>query len=252
MVTIIKGYGEGIPVVFMPPFPFDSRFWQPIAIELNKVGLKTLLVEYPGSGIFKDKVPKPYSLKELAEWIISEVGEQAHYVGLSMGGYVAFNIARYFLPFAKSFIFMATHPFADSSEQIKNRERLIKQVQDGRKHFVFRAYFPSLLAKETYLTNPTLSHQVWQMMTTSYSTYGLIVALEAMKNREDLSKHLENINVPTTVIFGKDDSIITDTNWTERLPNKKVIITKGGHLFPLEYPDQTIDYILKHFEWSGK
>ncbi len=252
MVTIIKGFGTGTPVVFLPPFPFDSRFWQPIAVELNKLGVATLLVEYAGSGIFKDRVPNPYSLKQLAESVVSEVEQQAHFVGLSMGGYVAFHIAKYFPQWAKSFIFMATHPFADSPEQKENRDRLIKQVKEGRKHFVFKAYFPSMLAKQTYLTNPELTNTVWTLMNSSYSTYGLITALESMKNREDLSGHLLRIDRPTTVIFGKDDNIITNTKWAEQIPNAKVIITNGGHLFPLEHPDKTVEYILKHIEWAEK
>ncbi|NPA33874.1 MAG: alpha/beta hydrolase [Chlorobi bacterium] len=252
MITIIKGFGTGTPIVFLPPFPFDSRFWQPIAVELNKQGIATQLVEYAGSGIFKDRVPKPYSLKQLAESVVSEVGQQAHFAGLSMGGYVAFHIARYFPKYAKSFIFMATHPFADSPEQKENRDRLIKQVKEGRKHFVLKAYFPSMLAQETYLTNPEITSKVWNLMTSSYSTDGLTTALESMKNREDLSGHLSEIDQPTTVIFGKDDSIISNTEWAEQIPNARVFITNGGHLFPMEHPAETIKHILNHIEWAEK
>ncbi len=90
-----KVEGEGKPIIFLHGFPLTHEMWNPQIEFLKKQGFKVIAPDLRGFGD---------SLTEISEWTMDIFGndiicmadklniEKFTIVGMSMGGYIAFNL----------------------------------------------------------------------------------------------------------------------------------------------------------------
>jgi pimeloyl-[acyl-carrier protein] methyl ester esterase len=100
----ISSQGSGIPLVFIHGWGLNSAVWQPISESL-KDRFEVITVDLPGFGLNIENNISPYSIENLAEKIQQAVGKPAVYIGWSLGGLVASEIA---LNFSEQVIALAT------------------------------------------------------------------------------------------------------------------------------------------------
>ncbi len=87
---------EKIPVVLIHGWGLNSAVWQPfidnLPVEFTNV-FDIITVDLPGFGINIDKELSPYSLANICQYITNSITQPAIYLGWSLGGLVATEMA---------------------------------------------------------------------------------------------------------------------------------------------------------------
>lgn len=101
--------GEGLPLVFIHGWGLNSGVWQPCAQQLAQ-HYQVITLDLPGYGENKDVHLPEYSLENIANRIVESIGKPAVYLGWSLGGLVATEIALKFSEQVKGLITVASTP----------------------------------------------------------------------------------------------------------------------------------------------
>jgi pimeloyl-ACP methyl ester carboxylesterase len=159
--------------------------------------------------------------------------------GLSMGGYISFAFYRRFPHLVSGLILASTRAGADTDQARAQREKAIAETELQGTQPVLDNMLPILMAPATYQEKPELVRAVDRILS-STSVKGMLSALQGMKARPDSKETLRQIIVPTLIIHGLDDQIITmdesRTMHTAIQNSRLEIIPNAGHLPTLEQP----------------
>jgi len=234
--------GEGLPVLFVHGFPFDRTVWRHQLATLSRV--RRIAPDFRGVG---DSGAPPgadgYSLTRYADDLVAvleAVGvRQAVLCGLSMGGYVIFELLRRHPERVKGLILADTKPEPDSTEAKRGREELTQVAQRDGQDAVIERLLPRLLAAATQATQPEVAGQVREMAH-RWSVPGLVGALRTLRDRPDSTDTLRDVRVPTLVLVGSEDQIAppdTARAMAQLIPGAQChVVPAAGHLAPLEQP----------------
>lgn len=237
-----RDLGLGPPVIFVHGFPLDGRMWQRQATLAERIRIIT--PDLPGAGRSPhfDLGQSPATLGHYADAVIDLLDrlelEKATLCGLSMGGYILFEIWRRAPQRIASLIFCDTRAEADSPDIKQNRRAAIQKVIQGRRAEVTEPMLDLLLAPPAR-QNPDLVDDVRAMMDAVVEE-GLVAALQAMHDRPDSLETLRTIVVPALVIVGSLDSLTpppTARVIQQGISHSRLVeIPDAGHLSPLENP----------------
>ncbi len=181
-----------------------------------------------------------YSLAELAgdsECVRTHLAhDQAiHLVGLSMGGYVAFEYWHQHASHLKSLTLVSTKPEADDEGARAGRFAMAEAATGGNAWNAIAPMLPKLIAQLSFGTRA--EQQVTDMMR-AVRAEAVVAAQHAMAGRRDFTGQLGSIRVPTLVLAGEHDPISPPEamqRWSERMPSSLFhIIPAAGHLCPIE------------------
>jgi pimeloyl-ACP methyl ester carboxylesterase len=158
--------------------------------------------------------------------------------GLSMGGYVAFEVVRQAAHRVSQLALLDTSARADTPEQINKREGLIALARRGPFLGVVQALLPFLL-HPARLSDRKLVATVKEMAeNTGCETF--IRQERAIMSRADSLPLLPSIACPTLVLCGKQDTLTPLDRHEEMasaIPGASLHIVDGcGHLSTLEEP----------------
>ncbi len=234
--------GEGLPVLFVHGFPFDRTVWRHQLATLSRV--RRIAPDFRGVG--DSGAPSGadgYSLTRYADDLVAvldAVGvRQAVLCGLSMGGYVIFELLRRHPERVKALILADTKPEPDSAEAKRGREELTQVAQRDGQDAVIERLLPRLLAAATQATQPEVAGQVREMAH-RWSVPGLVGALRTLRDRPDSTDTLRDVRVPTLVLVGSEDQIAppdTARAMAQLIPGAQChVVPAAGHIAPLEQP----------------
>jgi pimeloyl-ACP methyl ester carboxylesterase len=232
--------GRGLPVVLLHAFPLNRSMWEPqIAALFGEC--RCIVPDLRGFG----DSPKsgPYSMDVFADDVVALLDalqlEQAVIGGLSMGGYVAFDIWRRYRRRVRAMVLADTRPAADSDEARHKRDDLIDLARRTGPAAVAEKQVTGMIGKTTRAKQPELVDRIRAGMARE-SAEGMIGALEAMKARPDSTPLLADIDVPTLVVVGDEDAITPvreARQMHERIPGSRLeVIPAAGHLSNVERP----------------
>lgn len=246
-----KVEGEGKPIIFLHGFPLTHEMWNPQIEFLKKQGFKVIAPDLRGFGD---------SLTEISEWTMDIFGndiicmadklniEKFTIVGMSMGGYIAFNLIDRFPERIDKAILVATKAQADDESGKARRNELINLAKNEGKGPVIEAFKKILFAPLTWERNLALIDKVSVIMERA-SLNGIIGALGAMRDRKDYAELLYKINFPVLIIHGKSDMASPIQNaelMHERIKNSKVYFSEiAGHMVNLEDEENVNKAILE-------
>jgi 3-oxoadipate enol-lactonase len=236
--------GEGTPVVLVHGFPFDHSIWQ---AQLKALGreARALAPDLPGFGRSKPLSAKEPTMDDYAERIARWAGDSGLdrfvLVGHSMGGYIAFALARLYPERLLGLGLVCTRPGPDSEEGRRNRYKMIDAVEEKGAQATVDAMLSKLFGKRTQEEKPKVVEQTRRLML-AQSSEGIVAALKAMASRPDSTPLLAGIRVPTLVISGAEDSIIPAQDadlMASTIPGaRKESIGDAAHMPMLEQPDE--------------
>ena len=185
------------------------------------------------------------------------IGEPVVVVGLSMGGYVAFQFWRKHAGRLRALVLCDTRAVADTPEAARARHDLALQVCREGTQPVASAMLPKLLGAEAPQRDPEAVESLRRSMLGN-PPEGLAAALRGMAAREDFSADLSRISVPTLVIVGHDDAISTVDEMrgiAQAIRGSEfVVIPRSGHVTPVENPvafNEAIEQFLTRVERGG-
>ena len=237
-------------VLFIHGFPLNSAMWGPQFDELTDLA-RLIAPDLRGHGQ-SDAPSGPYTMATLAEdcaGLLDYLGVNRPVIlcGHSMGGYIAFEFYRRFPDMVEALILVSTRPGADSLEGKANRDKMAETAREKGVAPISRAMLPKLLAPGTAETDEELVEFVRLLMETGQPE-GIAGALMAMKERPDSTPTLAEIDVPTLIIHGGRDTIVSVAEaeaMAEAIPDARlVVLSESGHMPNLEQMDEFNDALI--------
>jgi YbgC/YbaW family acyl-CoA thioester hydrolase len=232
--------GEGSAVLFVHGFPFDRTMWRHQLAGLSRC--KRIAPDLRGVGE-SSAGAGDYSIGRYADDLVAvldAVGvRQAVVCGLSMGGYVLFDLLRRHPGRVRAAVLCDTRPQADSAAARRNRDELTALAVEHGPDAVAERLLPGLLAPGTLADQPEVMTQC-RDMARRCSVTGMVGALRAMRERPDSTPLLGTIRVPTLVVVGAEDRASPPPvaqAMAQAIPGARCAVIPGaGHVAPLEQP----------------
>lgn len=249
-------------VLFLHGFPFDGSMWAPqlAALPDDWLGLAPDLRGFGGSGL--ESLPGQVSTgkrigngiargsepvltmarlaDDAAELITQRASGSAVVCGLSMGGYVAFELWRRHPEVVRALVLADTRASADDDEAREGRLRMAQTARSTGSRPIATAMVPTLLSSGTRDRAPELAERVRDMIEGTPSET-IIAALAGMTARRDMTALLPRITAPTLVVVGEEDEITPPEGAREMaaaIPGAMFEEIPGaGHLANMENPE---------------
>lgn len=231
-----------VPILLIHGFPFDHLLWRHQVAALS--GWQCIAPDLRGAGVSGGPIAiGEFSMSSYADDLIalldrSEV-DQAVVCGLSLGGYITFELLRRFPDRVRAAILCNTKSAADTAEGKVGRDALAARAQEGGVDAVADALLPKLLARVTYERQPAVVREVKEMILRQ-PVWGIVGALRALRDRPDSTPLLGRIRVPVLVVAGDDDQIAPAAEMegmARAIPSARfTLVRNAGHMTPLEQP----------------
>jgi 3-oxoadipate enol-lactonase len=178
------------------------------------------------------------------------ITEPVVYVGLSMGGYVAWQMVKKYAHRMRGLILCNTRIAADTPEQAQARQLLADEtIKTGTSLKIEEVMLPRLLPA-------TADHSIVdaiRQMARSASSAGLAATLRGMAARIDAAPLLPTIKVPTLAISGEHDVISPPAEmsaWAAKISNSRFVTLPGvGHMTPMEAPHEFNQLLTESLPW---
>ena len=234
--------GEGPAILFIHGYPLDHALWEHQMARLD--GWLRIAPDLRGMGQ-SDAPDLGYSIATYADDLLALLNtlgvERVVLCGLSMGGYIAFEMLRRARERVRGVVLMNTRAEADTPEGRKARDIAAAQAKEGGATSVATAMLPRLLAPAAPAENPALVDRLRRMMAGT-PLAGILGALGAVRDRPDSMPLLPTLGgTPVLVVAGAEDQIIPRDRaqaLAEAIPGARLVVLPGvGHLSPLERPE---------------
>lgn len=252
MKLAFEEHGAGKPVVLLHAFPLSRKMWQPQVEAFKTKNYRLILPDLRGFGeshSFSDINSMEDMAKDVAELLDALKIERAIIGGLSMGGYVTFELFLLFPEKFAALVLCDTNFSADNAEKRESRLDLIEKVEKNGASSLIKEMLATTIGNHTNENNQILKERL-EKAYADVNPKAAIAALHGMAQRKDNSNVLDNNSLPAILIFGKEDTI-TDLNTAEemrrKIPNSQLVfIENAGHYSNLEQPAQ-FNSILSNF-----
>jgi pimeloyl-ACP methyl ester carboxylesterase len=244
--------GAGWPLVLLHAFPLTAEMWRPqleqvpdgwrfIAPELASAlpagGVRTIVDYAHDVGALLDALPVDTAV----------IG------GLSMGGYVTFELFRQAPSRFSGMILADTRPQADSEDGRVGRMRMRELLARAGVTAIADQMIPKLLTDRTIRERPEVAARVRAIIEAN-PPRAVDAALDAMMRRPDSSADLPRIACATLVMVGDEDAVTpaAEADAMHRAIERSVLVTlpQASHLSNLEQPDAfsraLADFLLGH------
>lgn len=231
-------------ILFIHGFPFDHRMWRHQLAGLAR--WQCIAPDLRGArGGEVPSAPSAYTMTTYADDLVALLDRaqirQAVVCGLSMGGYIIFELLRRHPHRVRAAILSNTKATADTPEAQRGRDALAAKAQREGAHAVAADLIPKLLARKTQEQRADVVHDVTEMIERQ-PVAGIVGALHALRERPDSTPLLARMKLPVLVVAGDDDQIAPAAGMkqmAEAIPGAEFVLVSGaGHLAPLEQPEQ--------------
>jgi len=178
------------------------------------------------------------TLAAIAARILADAPPRFALAGLSMGGYVSFEILRQAPERVAKLALLDTTARPDAPEATARREKQIKMVEDGQFDLMAQFLYPGLVHPDRK-DDTAFRAEVLAMMKEPGET-AFIRQQKAIMGRPDSRPLLPRIACPALVLVGEADQLTPPAIAAEMaaaIPNARhVIVPAAGHLSTLEQP----------------
>lgn len=235
--------GRGAALVFLHAFPLNATMWRP---QLDRLppGWRALAPDLRGfqhsarQGAASARHVADHAADVIA-LLDTEVAGPAVLVGLSMGGYVAFECWRQRPDLVAGLVLADTRAEADTDEARTKRVAMQHAVRTEGPAAVADAMLPGLLGASTQTTDPHVAVGV-RTLIESNAAAGIADALDVLRTRPDSRATLATITCPTLIVVGEEDALTPPAlsqAMADALPGSTLVtIPRAGHLSNLEHP----------------
>jgi pimeloyl-ACP methyl ester carboxylesterase len=179
------------------------------------------------------------SLTEIARAVLTNAAERFALAGLSMGGYIAFEILRQAPERVTRLALLDTNARADRPEQAAQRRKLIALAERDGIAKVAQLLLPYWVHKDR-LDDPALV-AILRGMAEAVGVAAFKRQQEAIIGRPDNRPFLAQIRCPTVIVVGAEDAV-TPVKVAEEIHaaiagSRLEVVPDCGHLSTLERPE---------------
>jgi pimeloyl-ACP methyl ester carboxylesterase len=240
---------EGL--LLLHAWPLDAEMWAP-QLEALAGGPPVAAPNHPGFGGSEPagEVMTMAAAAERALEALDAAGiERAVVCGLSLGGYVAFELWRRARERFVGMILANTRAVADSDEAAAGRRALAARLRAEGNVLVDQP--PALLAEDA----PAELRERVRDIIARQPAEAIAAALLGMAERPDSTRDLASIDVPTLVVTSTGDRLIAPEVSAEMagsIPQARLETLEGvGHLSNLEAPETFNTLLREHLAACG-
>jgi 3-oxoadipate enol-lactonase len=238
-------------LLLLHAWPVDARMWEPQLAALPH-GLAVVAPHLPGFG-GSEPAGDVLTMGAAAERALDALGERgidrAVVCGLSMGGYVAFELWRRARDRVIGFVLANTRAVADPPQAAAARRALAERLRSEGN--VLATEPPALLSDRA-----PQDLRAWvRGWIAEQPPESIAAASLGMAERPDSTRDLATIDVPTLVLTSTEDRLIAPEISAEMaglLPQGRLETIEGvGHLSNLEAPEAFDAALLEHLAACG-
>lgn len=253
-------HGEGEPLVLIMGYGSNSRAWF-LNVPAFSKEYRVVVFDNRGTGL-TDKPDIPYTMEMMADdtiGLLDSIGiDVAHILGVSMGGFIAQNIALRYPERIISLILACTQ--CGSTQQIAPDPEVLAYLSDFERMQRLtveeraRQLLSHIVSQQFIDNNPDIVKQ-FVVKRADYPTppHGLTRQWEAIAGHATYDR-LPEIKAPTLVIAGDADKLLPVENsriLADRIPNAELVLLENmGHGFFIEAADEVhktvIDFLKRH------
>jgi pimeloyl-[acyl-carrier protein] methyl ester esterase len=250
---------SNIPLVFIHGWGLNSAVWQP-TIKILQQDVDIITVDLPGFGLNINHKLNDYSLENVANEIQSAVGMPAIYVGWSLGGLVATQLALSFPEKVLACVTVASSPcFLSQEREASSWPGILPSVltmfyqqlaQDTKKTLEGFLKIQAMGSPNIRQDIKTIRNLVMQYpVPTEQTLSDSLKLLEKVDLRNDLSR----LTLPFLRLYGRLDSLVPKAaiaQIDDLLPNSdKHIFDKASHAPFISHGDEFNEVLLS---WAQK
>lgn len=238
------GDAAGKPVVLLHAFPMSAEMWEP-----QKEALKAYDVWCPNlRGFGTSALKGPWLIEHAAQDVLETVPPKAVFVGLSMGGYVALQIASSAPDRVKAVVLCDTRAEPDANENKAKRAAAIDFVGKNGVDAFLGPFLKDAVHNQAAL--PFLKG-----VAAKSSPEAVMAALAALAARPDAVPGLSKIVLPTAILVGSQDKITPlplSEAMRSRIPGAELhLIPDAGHFSNAENPAAFNERLLSFLQRLG-
>jgi pimeloyl-ACP methyl ester carboxylesterase len=239
-------------LLLLHAFPLDARMWEAQLSAFSGV-LPVIAPHLPGFG-GTEPAGEVMTMGVAADHALAELDragvDRAVVCGLSMGGYVAFELWRRARHRFAGLVLANTRAEPDTEEGAAGRRTLSERLRREGNGFLVEMP-PPLLSQGA-------PEDLWayvRRLIADQPADAIAAASLGMAERLDSRPDLPGIDVPTLVITSTDDSLIpsaVSAPIADAIPGATLLVIEGaGHVSNLEQPDTFSGAIEEHVERAG-
>ena len=233
------GASVSMPIVLLPGLNCSARLYGPQLPALWRIG-PVQVADHTRAD----------TMAGIARSVLAAAPLQFHLVGLSMGGYIAFEILRQAPERVLKLALLDTSARADLPEQAERRQGFIQLAEDGRFSEINDILWP-LLVHPLRQSDKAL-RAVLDAMAAETGTEAFVRQQTAIAGRPDSRADLPSIKNEALVVVGEADQI-TPPQLAHEIANgipgaRLEVVAECGHMSTLERPDVMTRLLVKFFQ----
>jgi pimeloyl-ACP methyl ester carboxylesterase len=218
---------DPLPILLIPGLLASPRLYAEQIPELWRLGPVTVATH-----------TRDDTMGGIARRVLAGAPARFALAGLSMGGYICFEILRQARERVAKLVLLDTSARADAPEQSEQRRAQIAMARSGRLGELAEALFPRLVHARRW--GDEALRRTWRAMVEEVGIEGFVNQQTAIIGRPDSRSGLAAIRCPTLVIVG-DSDVPTPPERAQEIANgipgaRLSIIRDCGHLSTLEQP----------------
>ena len=217
-----------IPIVLVPGLLCTAELFAPQVAALWPYGPVTVAFTLEGR-----------TMAEMAAAILEAAPPRFALAGISMGGYLSFEIMRQAPERVVKLALLDTSPLPDTPEQTAQRRALVAGALAGEFAALLKPGLISML-HPAHREDPAL-RAVQMRMAVTVGVDGFARQTEAVIGRSDSRPGLATISVPTLVLVGDADPLTPPERAEEMvalIPRARLmVVPECGHASTLEQPE---------------
>jgi len=191
------------------------------------------------------------SMAAIARRILAAAPPRFALAGLSMGGYIAFEIMRQSPDRVAKLALLDTGARAEAPEQTERRKVVIALAKSGRYAEVPDIAFPLYVHRNRH--DDTALKETVRMMAAETGVEAFLRQQQAIISRPDSRPGLGAIKCPTLVLVGDGDEA-TPPELAREIAGaiggaRLVVVAECGHLSSLEQPDKVTAALAEWMTW---
>ncbi len=242
--------GKGNAVVFLHGFLENRNMWSefvPVLIKRNRV----ICIDLLGHGK-TGCLGYVHTMELMAEVVDIVLGHlkirRSHFIGHSMGGYVALAFAENKPDAVKGLVLMNSTSRADTKEKKVNRDRAILAVKQNHKAFIRMVIANLFRPKNRRFLSKEIKVVIKEALNTPLQ--GIVAALEGMKIREDREVLLHFTPYRKMIIIGKKDPVLNYEELLDQTSKTEVDVVEfpDGHMSHMENKNAFLQKIMHFIE----